>query len=119
MCHTLVDPIGFSLENFDAIGRRRTKDGGRPVNAIDIVYDGTRIEHPAGLRGWLARYSDQFGEMVTENLGTYALSRGMEYQDRPGSISEQGEAEGRVYYEEAPIPTDVPECGRRHDGTAI
>jgi hypothetical protein len=82
-CHTLMDPIGFSLENFDAIGKWRTKDGGLPVNAIDIAYDGTRLEGPAGLRGWLASYSDQFGEVVAEKLLTYALGRGVEYQDMP------------------------------------
>jgi len=82
-CHTLMDPIGFSLENFDAIGKWRTKDGGRPVNAIDIAYDGTRLDGPAGLRAWLASYSDQFGEVVAEKLLTYALGRGVDYQDMP------------------------------------
>jgi mono/diheme cytochrome c family protein len=82
-CHTLMDPIGFSLENFDAIGKWRAKDGGQPVNAIDTAYDGTPLEGPAGLRGWLAGYSDQFGEVVAEKLLTYALGRGVEYPDMP------------------------------------
>jgi len=82
-CHTLMDPIGFSLENFDAIGKWRTKDGGLPINAVDTAYDGTRLDGPAGLRIWLASYSDQFDEVVAEKLLTYALGRGVEYQDMP------------------------------------
>jgi hypothetical protein len=82
-CHQLMDPIGFSLENFDAIGMWRTKDGGKPVNAADIAYDGTRLDGPAGLRAWLSSYSDQFAEVMAEKLLTYALGRGVEYSDMP------------------------------------
>ncbi len=82
-CHRLMDPIGFSLENFDAIGMWRIKDGGKPVNAADIAYDGTRLDGPAGLRAWLEGYSDQFREVIAEKLMTYALGRGVGYQDMP------------------------------------
>ena len=82
-CHMLMDPIGFSLENFDGIGLWRTDEDGTPVDASGKVYDGTAINGPAGLRGWLLEYSDQFVEVVAEKLLTYALGRGVEYQDMP------------------------------------
>jgi hypothetical protein len=82
-CHALMDPIGFSLENFDGIGLWRTDEEGTPVDASAKVYDGTSIDGPAGLRGWLLEYSDQFVEVVAEKLLTYALGRGVEYQDMP------------------------------------
>jgi len=82
-CHSLMDPIGFSLENFDGIGVWRSHDEGTPVDASGQVFDGTKIDGPAGLRGWLAGYSDQFVQVVAEKLLTYGLGRGMEYQDMP------------------------------------
>jgi len=82
-CHSLMDPIGFSLENFDGIGLWRTRDEDTPVDASSQVFDGTKIDGPAGLRGWLAGYRTQFVEVVTEKLLTYALGRGVEYQDMP------------------------------------
>jgi hypothetical protein len=82
-CHSMMDPIGFSLENFDAIATWRTDDEGTPVDATATVFDGTKISGPAGLRNWLTSYSDQFVEVVAEKLLTYALGRGMYYQDMP------------------------------------
>ncbi len=82
-CHALMDPIGFSLENFDGIGVFRTDEDGTPVDASAKTYDGTTIDGPAGLRTWLLGYSDQFVEVVAEKLLTYALGRGVEYQDMP------------------------------------
>ena len=82
-CHKLMDPIGFSLENFDGIGLWRSHDEGAPVDASAEVFDGTNITGPAGLRNWLATYHDQFVEVVAEKLLTYALGRGVEYQDMP------------------------------------
>ena len=82
-CHTLMDPIGFSLENFDAIGRWRADDQGLPIDASDVLYDGSAVDGPAGLRQFLLRYSDQFVRTVTEKLLTYALGRGVEYHDMP------------------------------------
>jgi hypothetical protein len=82
-CHALMDPIGFSLENFDGIGLWRTDEDGTPVDASAKVFDGTSIDGPAGLRTWLLEYSDQFVEVVAEKLLTYALGRGVEYQDMP------------------------------------
>ena len=82
-CHSLMDPIGFSLENFDGIGVWRTRDEDTPVDASAQVFDGTTIDGPAGLRTWLAGYRTQFTEVVAEKLLTYALGRGVEYQDMP------------------------------------
>ena len=82
-CHSLMDPIGFSLENFDAIASWRPTDDGAAIDSTAQLFDGTQIEGPAGLRNWLAGYSDQFVQVVTEKLMTYALGRGVEYQDMP------------------------------------
>ena len=82
-CHSLMDPIGFSLENFDGIGLWRTEDEGTPVDASGQLFDGAKVDGPAALRAWLAGYSDQFVEVVAEKLLTYGLGRGVEYQDMP------------------------------------
>ncbi len=83
-CHSMMDPIGFSLEPFDGIGLKRTLDEGQPIDPKSKVYDGTELDGPVGLRKWLvANYSDQFVEVAAEKLLTYALGRGVEYQDMP------------------------------------
>ena len=82
-CHSLMDPVGFSLENFDGIGQWRTMDGDTAVDASGQLFDGTKINGPAELRQWLLTYSTQFTEVVTEKLLVYALGRGVEYQDMP------------------------------------
>jgi hypothetical protein len=82
-CHKLMDPIGFALEPFDAIGRWRTVDGDSPIDARSEVYDGTKVEGPAGIRAFLLKHQDQYLRNVTQNLMTYALGRGMEYDDMP------------------------------------
>jgi hypothetical protein len=83
-CHQLMDPIGFTLENFDANGMWRTEDAGRRIDPSEVLYDGTRVTGLADLRQWLAAgYSDQFVQVVAEKLLTYALGRGLDYQDMP------------------------------------
>ncbi len=85
-CHKLMDPIGFSLENFDADGKWRTKqggDGGVPIDASAELWDGTKVNGPVELRNALLRYSPQFVRMITEKMMTYALGRGVEYYDMP------------------------------------
>ena len=92
-CHSMMDPIGFSLEPFDGVGLRRTLDEGQAIDPKSKVYDGTEIDGPNGLRKWLvANYSDQFVEVAAEKLLTYALGRGVEYQDMPlvRSIAQDG-----------------------------
>jgi hypothetical protein len=82
-CHTIMDPIGFSLENFDGIGMWRTKDGGKTIDASGRLVDGTPLNGPSSLRQALLRYSDQYVRVFTERLMTYALGRGVEYYDMP------------------------------------
>ena len=82
-CHKMMDPIGFALENFDAVGQWRTRDGRNPVDAAGQLVDGTKINGPADLRNALLGYSDQFVRTVTEKLMTYGLGRGVEYYDQP------------------------------------
>jgi hypothetical protein len=83
-CHRLMDPLGFSLENFDGIGLWRTQDEGETINAADMAFDNTKLDGPATLRDWLAsKYSNQFVTVATEKLMTYALGRGVEHRDMP------------------------------------
>ena len=83
-CHARMDPIGFALENYDAIGRWRDKDAGSPIDATGKLPDGTEFAGPAGLRKLLlTSYRDDFVAAITEKLLTYALGRGLEYYDRP------------------------------------
>ena len=84
ICHAPMDPLGFALENFDALGGWRTLDAGVPIDASAVLADGaTRFDGPAGLREVLLDRSGQFVETVTEKLLTYALGRGIEHYDRP------------------------------------
>jgi Protein of unknown function (DUF1585)/Protein of unknown function (DUF1588) len=82
-CHKIMDPIGFSLENFDAVGHWRTTDDGNPIDASGQLVDGTKINGAVDLRNALMRYSPQFVRLVTEKLMIYALGRGTEYYDMP------------------------------------
>ena len=82
-CHSMMDPLGLSLENFDAIGRWRTLgESSAPIDATGALPDGTRFTGPAGLREALLS-SDRFVATLTEKLLTYALGRGLEPYDAP------------------------------------
>ena len=82
-CHRMMDPIGFALENFDGIGKWRTKEAGQKLDASGQLVDGSKIDGVVSLRQGLLRYSPQFVRTVTEKLLTYALGRGVEYDDMP------------------------------------
>jgi hypothetical protein len=82
-CHKIFEPIGLGMENFDAIGSWRTTDGPTPIDASGTLSDGTKINGVDGLRDSLVRHSDQFVRVVTERMMTYALGRGVEFQDMP------------------------------------
>jgi mono/diheme cytochrome c family protein len=83
-CHARMDPIGFALENYDAVGRWRGEDAGAAIDASGTLPDGTSFEGPAGLsRLLLTKYRDDFVRTATEKLLTYALGRGVEYYDAP------------------------------------
>ena len=79
-----MDPIGFSLENFDAIGQwRQTSEAGTAIDASGVLPDGAAFEGPTGLRDLLLNRPDDFVGTVTEKLMGYALGRGLEYYDAP------------------------------------
>ena len=82
-CHTLMDPFGFALENFDVTGRWREVDNGIPVDASGVALDGSKMEGVAGLRRALLANRTQFATVFTERLLTYALGRGVGAGDRP------------------------------------
>jgi mono/diheme cytochrome c family protein len=82
-CHARMDPLGFSLENFDAIGQWRTMDGESPINATGVLLDGTKVDGPAALRRALIARKEQFVRTVTGKLLTYAIGREMEHADAP------------------------------------
>jgi len=85
-CHKLMDPIGFALENFDADGKWRTKQGGEggvPLDTSAVLWDGTKVNGPIELRQALLKYSPQFVRTITEKLMTFSLGRGVEYEDMP------------------------------------
>ena len=85
-CHKIMDPIGFALENFDADGRWRVKqggDGGVPIDAAVRLYDGQQVNGPSELRQALLGYAPQFVRMIVEKMMTFALGRGVEYSDMP------------------------------------
>ncbi len=82
-CHVLMDPLGFSLENYDGIGAWRTTEDGAPIDVSSTLPDGSRFAGPAGLRDILLGAEERFVETVTEKLLTYALGRGVEYYDGP------------------------------------
>src|ERR1700737_2026698 len=82
-CHKLMDPIGFSLENYDAVGRWRAHEGGKPIDAAGSLPDGSKFEGVGGLQQALLSRPDLFAATLTEKLLTYALGRGVEYYDAP------------------------------------
>jgi hypothetical protein len=85
VCHRMMDPLGFSLENFDGLGRWRdsTGPGTGPIDSSGVLPDGTKFDGPAGLRDVLVSKRDLFLDTFTERLLTYALGRGVEPYDRP------------------------------------
>jgi hypothetical protein len=83
-CHVRMDPIGFALENYDAIGRWRTKDAGLVIDASGQLPNGTKFTGPGELKQiLLSGHRDEFVVTVTEKLLTYALGRGLEHYDLP------------------------------------
>jgi mono/diheme cytochrome c family protein len=83
-CHARMDPIGFALENYDAVGRWRAKDAGAVIDASGKLPDGTKFNGPAELKKiLLTGHRDEFVTTVTEKLLTYALGRGLEAYDAP------------------------------------
>ena len=82
-CHNLMDPLGFALDNFDAVGRWRTAEGTTPIDPSGMLPNGTKFQGPAELRKILLTRYDPFVRTFTEKLLMYALGRGLEPYDAP------------------------------------
>jgi hypothetical protein len=82
-CHSIMDPVGFSLENFDLVGKWRDMDGKTPIDATAEMVDGTKLDGPASLRRALLSRSDMFVSVATEKLMTYATGRAVTPYDMP------------------------------------
>lgn len=86
VCHDRMDPLGFGLERYDAVGRWRVRDGEHPIDATGVLPDGRRFDGPAELVGVL-RADERFPRALTEKLLVYALGRGLGRGDRRGARS--------------------------------
>jgi hypothetical protein len=82
-CHQLMDPVGFSLENYDAVGRWRAFEDGKPIDVSGSLPDGSKFNGVAGLQQAVLKRPELFTTTFTEKLLTYALGRGVEYYDAP------------------------------------
>jgi hypothetical protein len=82
-CHARMDPIGFAMEHFDAVGRWRETDGGQPIDTIGVFPDGTKFDGVTGLKRELLRHPEQFASTVAERLLMYAVGRNLQYYDAP------------------------------------
>ena len=82
-CHKLFEPLGLAMENFDGVGAWRTMDAGQPIVLDGVTNDGVPLDGLASLREFAHSNGDLFAQSVTEKLLTYALGRGLEYQDMP------------------------------------
>jgi hypothetical protein len=83
ICHDVMDPVGFALENFDAVGRWRTVEEGQPIDASGGLPDGSEFEGVSGLEKALLKRPELFVGTLTEKLLTFALGRGVEPYDAP------------------------------------
>jgi hypothetical protein len=82
-CHNMMDPIGFALENFDAVGKFRDNADGVPVDSKGVFWDGNEFEGPDGLYQMMLARKQLFVQNFSEKLMTYALGRKVEYYDMP------------------------------------
>ena len=82
-CHSVMDPVGFAMENFDAVGHWRTKENGAPIDASGALPDGTKVDGAASMIAALADHPEQFVRTMTAMMLTYALGRGLDYYDMP------------------------------------
>ncbi len=97
-CHKLMDPIGFSLENFDVLGTWRTNDSGFRINAAGTMFDGAKLDGPASLRQAILGHSDLFMETFAGNLLAYGVGRVLEPSDMPvvrSVVKEAGRSNNR------------------------
>ncbi|MDP1570576.1 MAG: DUF1592 domain-containing protein [Vicinamibacterales bacterium] len=95
-CHVRMDPLGFALEHYDAVGRWRAQAEGQPVDATAVFADGTPLDGARGLRAFILRHEDDYIHTFTAKLLTYALGRHVDYRDQPAlrAITRQTAAGG-------------------------
>jgi hypothetical protein len=97
-CHSVIDPLGFALENFDVIGGWRTVDeSGNPVDVTGTALNGAKVDGLSGLREFLLQQSEQFPLTVTQKLLAYALGRMLEYSDQPAARQIVSDAAAQDY----------------------
>jgi hypothetical protein len=96
-CHARLDPLGFSLEQFDAIGRFRTQENGVAIEASGALPDGTVLNGVDGLKKVVLSRRDQFVECLAGKMLTYALGRGLESYDQPAVRAIRRAAAGDGY----------------------
>ena len=82
-CHARMDPIGFAMENFDAVGKWRDRDNENPIDASGVFPDGSKFDGMVGLKQALLRHPEQFVNTVAEKLLMYAIGRNLQYYDQP------------------------------------
>jgi cytochrome c551/c552 len=82
-CHAMMDPIGFSLENFDAVGVWRTNDSGFKIDPSGKMFDGSTLDGPVSLRAAILKHSDSYVTTFAENMMAYGLGRVIDYRDEP------------------------------------
>jgi hypothetical protein len=96
-CHQRMDPLGFSLENFDALGKWRTVLDGMPIDAAASLPDGSEFDGIQGLRKLLLNQQGEFVRTITEKLLAYAIGRGVEFYDLPAVRKIANEAAEKNY----------------------
>jgi hypothetical protein len=96
-CHAKMDPIGFALENFDAVGRWRDEDGGKQIDVVSTLPDGTRLDGVEGVRRLVLRDPRLFVEAMTSKLLMYAVGRNVQYYDGPAIRAIASESQKRNY----------------------
>jgi hypothetical protein len=98
-CHKLMDPIGFSLENFDAVGAWRLTDAGSPLDVSSVMFDGTKLNGPASLRQAIVNRPGAFVSSFTDSLLAYGLGRVTDYRDMPvvRSVASQAGTNGNKF----------------------
>ncbi len=82
-CHRAMDPIGFAMENYDGVGRWRSKEDGQPIDPKGTLFTGASVDGVAALRAEIAKRPDVFVGVLTEKMLTYAMGRGIEHYDMP------------------------------------
>ena len=120
-CHNIIDPIGFSLERFDAVGAWRTKDGGFPIDPSGTLYDGTPVDGPVSLRRFLLDNEDLFVTNFTRNLLMYATGRVFQSYDMPAVreiVRDAARQEHRFSAYVMGVVTSTPFQMRRADAAA-